>query len=63
MVKFNRPEFKSGVIIVKELIVVEGKPDSFKNLRFNVKDKGKVFNFENEEYLLAKYSHMFTIVA
>jgi len=60
MLKFDRPEFRSGVIVVKEL--VSENPDVFVYHRFYVRDKGKTFEFQNPTYMLQKYPHLFTAV-
>lgn len=60
MLKFDRPEFRSGVMIVKELVSQE--PNVFVNHRFYVRDKGKTFEFTNPSYMLSKYPHLFTAV-
>lgn len=62
MLKFDRPTFRAGVIVCKELIKIEGQEDIFLTHRFYVKDKGKNFEFQNELYMLEKYPVIFTKV-
>lgn len=63
MVKFDRKEFRSGVVTCKELVPQEEGNLLKVNLhKFYVKDKGKNFTFENEAYMLEKYPHLFTSI-
>ena len=70
--KFDRKAFRSGRVIVKEPspkrdsageLVVDDAGNSVMGLkvyRFTVADKGKVFTFENEAYVLENYPILFT---
>ncbi len=62
MLKFYRKEFKAGVIIAKEKIVVEGQPDQWAAHKFYPRDNGRVDQYQNEPYLLEKYPVLFTLV-
>jgi hypothetical protein len=57
MLKFYRPNFASGVIVLKEVV---GEQTIYH--RFTVKDQGKTFEYQNPSYMLAKYPHIFTVV-
>ena len=63
MLKFDRPNFRSGVCIVKEPILIEeeGKEpiQAIKMYKFYYRDLGKTFEFHNEDYVLAKYPVLF----
>lgn len=61
MLKFYRKSFKSGVTIVREKIITGGV-ESWKNHQFYPRDNGKVAIYENETYLLERYSTLFTEV-
>lgn len=66
MLKFDRKEFRSGTIIVREVVKTGAKDKYgaeivvFKEHRFSVHDKGKLFEFADEDAILSKYSHLFT---
>ena len=63
MLKFDRHIFRSGVIVVKELVSEEGQPEKYLFHRFFVKDKGQNFEFQNEACVLQKYPNLFTVVS
>jgi len=63
MLKFDRKEFKSGVIVCKEIVPEpDGQTAKLNIHKFYYKDKGKTFSFENEAYMLEKYPVLFTQV-
>jgi hypothetical protein len=59
MVKFYRPNFASGVIVLKEQVA---ETSEYLSHKFYIKDQGKNFEFQNEPYLLQKYPAIFTQV-
>jgi hypothetical protein len=61
MLKFDRKAFVSGVQVVKEPAVVDGVAGELRYV-FKPSDKKKDFAFQDEAYVLAKYSHLFTQV-
>lgn len=61
MLKFDRPEFKSGVIICDEVIWISDKKLEIRKHTFYTKDKGKYFEFSDENQMLQKYPHLFKI--
>lgn len=56
MLTFNRPSFRSGVIIVKE---PDGESGTL-SYEFHPSDKGQQFTFHSDEYVLAHYAACFT---
>jgi hypothetical protein len=61
MLKFDRKQFRSGVMIVKEPETIDGVVGE-KVYGFRPNDKGKTFEFIDESYILSKYAIAFTIV-
>jgi hypothetical protein len=64
--KFDRLTFKSGVMIINEtrdtgVKTEDGKPViEVKHLKLKPSDKGKFFEFWNEDDILKRYPHSFT---
>ena len=60
---FDRPEFSSGIMIIKESVEVTDKDGNKKNvikeMVFTPNDKGKSFEFSDESKILENYSLYF----
>lgn len=61
MLRFYRKAFRSGVILVKEKVIVGGQ-ETWVGHSFTPRDNGTTESYQNEPYLLEKYPVLFTEV-
>ena len=65
MLIFDRKAFKTGTMVVKELVATGKKDEAgkeifeLKSLMLKPSDKNKSFSFVNEAEILKKYPHSF----